>query len=112
MKNDIIGMCPSCINKKGKERMVDIYVCRDDQGGITNMYIFGDDDFDMRASECDITDFKVSEDGKTITEIVCPRCKERIAVNVPVIQQPEKQVEVKPNFAELYADLNARQRVY
>ena len=111
MKNEIIGMCPSCINKKGQERMVDIYVERNDKGDITAMYIFGDDDFDMRSSESNITDFKVSEDGKTITEIVCPRCKERIAVSVPVIQEPEKKVEMKPDFASLYADLNARQQV-
>ena len=31
-------------------------------------------------------------------------------VKTPV-KEPVKQVEVKPNFAELYADLNARQRV-
>lgn len=111
MKNEIIGMCPSCINQKGKERMVDIYVARNDKGDITDMYIFGDDDFDMPGSACDITEFKVSEDGKTITEIVCPRCLERIAVNIPVIQEQEKKVEIKPEFAALYADMNARQRV-
>lgn len=111
MKNEIIGMCPSCINQKGKERMVDIYVARNDKGDITAMYIFGDDDFDMPGRNCDITDFKVSEDGKTITEIVCPRCLERIAVSIPVIQEPEKKVERKPDFASLYADMNARQQV-
>ena len=110
MKNEVIGMCPSCISKKGKERMVDIYVARNDKGDITAMYIFGDDDFDMPSRNCDITDFKVSEDGKTITEIVCPRCKERIAVSVPVILEPAEKVEQKPDFASLYADLNARQQ--
>lgn len=111
MKNEIIGMCPSCISQKGKERIVDIYVSRNDRGDITSMYIFGDDDFDMPGSACDITEIKVSEDGKTITEIVCPRCKERIAVNIPVIQKQEKMVENNPDFAALYADANTRQRV-
>ena len=111
MKNEIIGMCPSCISQKGKERIVDIYVSRNDKGDITAMYIFGDDDFDMPGKNCDITEIKVSEDGKTITEIVCPRCKERIAVNIPVIKEPEKMVEKKPDFASLYADMNARQQI-
>ena len=110
MKNEIIGMCPSCINKKGKERMVDIYVSRNDKGDITAMYIFGDDDFDLPSRSCDITEFKVSEDGKTITEIVCPRCKERIAVSIPVIKEPEKMVERKPDFASLYSDMQAREQ--
>ena len=46
MKNEIIGICPSCIDQKNGSRTVDIYVCRNEQGDITNMYIFGDDDFD------------------------------------------------------------------
>ena len=36
-------------------------------------------------------DFSVSEDGKTITEVVCPKCKERIAVSVPVIEGKKAQ---------------------
>lgn len=112
MKNEIIGICPSCIEQKNGARCVDIYVCRNEQGDITNMYIFGDDDFDVPANNQAITEIKVSEDGKNITEIVCPRCKERIAVSIPVIQKPEKMVEQKPNFAGFYADMNARQRAF
>ncbi|MBR3885735.1 MAG: hypothetical protein IKJ33_04675 [Clostridia bacterium] len=112
MKSEIIGICPSCIEKENGSRCVDIYVSRNEQGDITNMYIFGDDDFDVPANNQAITEIKVSKDGKTITEIVCPRCKEKIAVNIPVIQKQEKQVEVKPDFAALYADMNARQSAF
>ena len=108
MKHENIGSCPGCYDLKNRSRMVDIYVVRDNNGGIANMYIFGDDDFDMISSDCNIEEFKVSEDGKTITEIVCPRCKERIAVEVPVIKIPVKE-EKKFGAADLYADFRARQ---
>ena len=81
---EIVGVCTSCLNSKNPA-CVDIYVSRNKAGEITNMYIFGDDHFDVPASNQSILDFSVSEDGKTITEVVCPRCKERIAVSVPVI---------------------------
>ena len=108
MKSEIIGICPSCIDLEKNSRMVDIYVSRNEMGDITDMYIFGDDDFDVPASNQNITEIKVSKDGKTITEIVCPRCKERIAVNIPVIKRPEKESEAAEIFA-LNTSLNVRQ---
>ena len=79
MACEIIGICSSCLNSK-KSACVDIYVSRNDAGEIANMYVFGNEQFE------DILDFSVSEDGKTVTEIVCPKCKERIPVSVPVIE--------------------------
>ena len=79
MACDIIGICPSCLHSKNSA-CVDIYVSRNEAGEIANMYVFGNEQFE------DILDFSVSEDGKTITEIVCPRCKEIIPVSVPVIE--------------------------
>ena len=108
MKNEIIGTCPGCYNSQKDSRMVDIYVERNEQGDIENIYIFGDDDFDMPSRNCNITEIKVSEDGKTITEIVCPRCKERIAVEIPVIKKPEKVESKKPDFESLYRNLKVR----
>ena len=110
MSLEIIGICPSCIELEKNARSVDIYVCRDENGDINDMYIFGDDDFDVPADNQNITEIKVSKDGKTITEIVCPRCKERIAVNIPVIKEPEKESEISQIVA-LNTDLNVRQRV-
>lgn len=110
MKSEIIGICPSCIEAENNARCVDIYVCRNDKGDITNMYIFGDDDFDVPANNQAITEIQVSKDGKTITEIVCPRCKERIAVNIPVIKEPEKEA-VKVSPVILGTEMIARQRV-
>ncbi len=110
MKNEIIGMCPGCLQKKGQERMVDIYVVRNDKGDITDMYIFGDDDFDVPAKNQNITEMKVSDDGKTIIEITCPRCLEKIAVSIPVIKEPEKKPEKKPYFAGFYTGENAVQK--
>ena len=87
MKNEVIGMCPSCISKKGKERMVDIYVARNDKGDITAMYIFGDDDFDVPSSSATVRNVKFSDDNKSVTEVECPRCNENILVDIPIIKQ-------------------------
>ncbi len=90
MTCDIIGICPSCLNSKNSA-CVDIFVNRNEAGEVENMYVFGNEQFE------DILDFSVSEDGKTITEIVCPRCKERIAVSVPVIEKKkEKTINETP----------------
>ena len=110
MNSEIIGICPSCIELEKNARMVDIYVCRNEKGDIIDMYIFGDDDFDVPANNQNIAEIKVSEDGKTITEIVCPRCKERIAVNIPVIKEQESESKISEVVA-LNTDLNIRQRV-
>ena len=65
MKNEIIGICPCCMEAE-KSACVDIYVSRNERGEITNMYIFGDDHFDVPPSNQDITDITVSDDGKTV----------------------------------------------
>ena len=96
MKLEIIGMCPCCAKSQNGAN-VDIIVNRNDEGDLTNMYIFGDDDFDVPARSTAITDIEVSSDGKNITEIVCPRCKENIAVMVPVIKRPNN-VSFKNRF--------------
>ncbi|MBQ7918289.1 MAG: hypothetical protein IJ310_05745 [Clostridia bacterium] len=87
MTCDVIGVCPSCLNSKNSA-CVDIFVERNDAGEVTNMYVFGNDQFE------DILDFSVSKDGKTITEVVCPKCKEVIPVSVPVIQSKKSKVSV------------------
>ena len=84
MACDIIGVCPSCLHSKNPT-CVDIYVSRNDAGEVANIYVFGNEQFE------DVLDFSVSEDGKTITEVVCPKCKERIAVSVPVIEGKKVQ---------------------
>lgn len=86
MKFEIIGMCPCCARSE-KSANVDIILNRNDEGDLTNMYIFGDDDFDVPAHSSAITEIEVSPDGKNITDIVCPRCKEHIAVSVPIIKK-------------------------
>ena len=84
MACDIIGICPSCLNSKNST-CVDIYVNRNDAGEVTNIYVFGSEQFE------DVLDFAVSEDGKTITEVICPRCKERIPVSIPVIENKKSK---------------------
>ena len=86
MKCEIIGSCPCCINKKNSLN-TDIFANRNEDGDITGMYIFGDDDFDVPTSGQFISEIKVSDDGKNIIEIVCPRCKEYVEVSVPVIKK-------------------------
>ena len=108
MKCEIIGNCPSCLDKEKGGANVDIYVCRNAAGEITNMYIFGDDHFSVPAKDQCITDFVVSEDGSTITELVCPRCKERVSVSIPIIENLAKQVPASEY--EEYCDLVASQR--
>lgn len=108
MKNEIIGNCPSCLNSKKGCANVDIYVSRNNLGEITNMYIFGDDHFDVPANNQCITEFSVSEDGSTITELVCPRCRERISVSIPVIENVKKQAH--SSEYEEYCDLMAAQK--
>lgn len=110
MKSEIIGICPSCIQSEKNPRCVDIFVCRNEQGDIINMYIFGDDDFDVPTHNQAITEITVSEDGKNITEIVCPRCKEKIAVNIPVIKKPENENK-KADHVARETSVSARQFV-
>lgn len=96
MACDIIGICPSCLNSKNSA-CVDIYVSRNNAGEIENMYVFANEKFE------DILDFSVSEDGKTVTEIVCPRCKEVIPVSVPVIENKKAKTNDKKPDAQLEA---------
>ena len=108
MKNEIIGVCPCCM-KSSKSACVDIYVSRNNEGDITDMYIFGDDDFDFPSKYQNVTEIEVSKDGKTITEMVCPRCKERIAISVPVIDKPNNE-KIMPNYDSMYSGVGAMQR--
>lgn len=102
MKVEEIGMCPCCFQGKGPA--VGIYANRKDNGDLTGLYIFGDDDFDVPKNNQDIKDVKISDDKKSVIEIVCPRCKEHIAVNIPIIKQLFRSytpLEMNENFKPL-----------
>lgn len=83
-----IGMCPSCF--KGNGPAVDFYAVRNENGEILEIHIFGDDDLDVTGKDLIVTDVKFSDDGKTITEVVCPRCKELISVNIPIVKKLDR----------------------
>ena len=89
MKIEEIGKCPCCFDHKTRSAMVNFYTVRKDNGELEEIHIFGDDDFDVPSANQTVTDAKFSNDGKSVTEVVCPRCKERIAVEIPIIKQQE-----------------------
>ena len=108
MKSEIIGNCPCCLRLPKGGALVDIYVSRNKGGEITNMYIFGDDHFDVPSHNQSITEFTVSEDGSAITELVCPRCREKFSVYIPIIEKGNEQSYISDY--EEYCDLMAAQR--
>lgn len=87
-KIEEIGMCPSCF--KGSGPAVNFYVVRDNEGVLTEIHIFGDDDLDVSGSNLIVKEVKFSEDNKNVIEVVCPRCKEHINVNIPIVKQLSK----------------------
>ena len=92
MKIEELGRCPCCSEgKKVTAHAVSFFVARQDNGDLAEIYIFGDDDFDMPASHTTVKQAKFSEDKKKVTEVTCPRCKEEILVNIPIIKE---QVEL------------------
>lgn len=95
MKLEELGFCPCCINENnGRGPLVNLYASRKDNGDLQDIYIFGDDDFSVPAKDHFVTEVKISEDNKTVTEVVCPRCKERLAVNIDIVK-PENEKTTK-----------------
>ena len=95
MKIEEIGKCPCCFDHKTRSAMVNFYTVRKDNGELEEIHIFGDDDFDVPSANQTITDAKFSNDGKSVTEVVCPRCKEHIEVKIPIVKQ---QLEAFKHF--------------
>lgn len=91
MKIEEIGRCPCCLQDKTHGSEVNFFTLREDNGELTEIHIFGDDDFDVPSVNQIVTEAKFSEDGKNVIEIVCPRCKEHINVEIPIVKQ---QVEL------------------
>lgn len=91
MKIEELGRCPCCFEGKGViPFVVNFFTARHDNGDLQEIYIFGDDDFDVPSSNTTVQDVKFSDDKTNVTEVVCPRCKENILVNIPIIK---KQME-------------------
>ena len=88
MKIEEIGKCPCCFDGKNvTPQVVNFYVARQDNGDLAEIYIFGDDDFDVPSSNATVKSAKFSEDNKNVTEVTCPRCKENILVNIPIVKE-------------------------
>lgn len=103
MKIEELGRCPCCSDgKKVTPHAVNFYVARQDNGDLAEIYIFGDDDFDMASSNSTVNDVKFSEDKTSVTEVTCPRCKENILVHIPIIkEQTEMFRSLSANAAPL-----------
>lgn len=88
MKIEEIGKCPCCCAGKGvNSHVVNFYTSRLDNGDLVEIYIFGDDDFDLPSSNSLVTNVKFSDDRKSVIEVECPRCKENISVNIPIVKE-------------------------
>lgn len=89
MKIEELGRCPCCSGGKAsiKALTVNFYALRHDNGDLNEIYIFGDDDFDVPSSSATVRNVKFSDDKRRVTEVECPRCNENIAVNVPIIKE-------------------------
>lgn len=89
MKIEELGKCPCCSGGKAsiKALTVNFYALRQDNGDLDEIYIFGDDDFDVPSSSATVRNVKFSEDNKSVTEVECPRCNENILVDIPIIKQ-------------------------
>ena len=105
MKIEELGRCPCCSEgKKVSAHTVNFYAARQDNGDLAEIYIFGDDDFDMASSNSTVSSVKFSDDKKNVTEVTCPRCLENILVNIPIIkQQTELFQPLASNAAPLMA---------
>ena len=81
MKIEELGLCPGCFNSEKKWAEVKFLAMRDDDGSLNQICIFGDDDSDIGGSKAIVTNYK--DNGMSVVEIECPRCHEKIAVNIP-----------------------------
>ena len=91
MKIEELGRCPCCYDGKGvRSLMVNFYASRYDNGDLEEIYIFGDDDFDVPSSNATVKSVKFSDDKKNVTEVTCPRCNENILINIPIIKEQEE----------------------
>ena len=94
MRIEDIGKCPCCFDGKNvNPQIVHFYVARQENGDLAEIYIFGDDDFDMPSSHTTVTSVKFSEDEKKVEEVTCPRCKENILVNIPIIKKQSELIK-------------------
>ena len=112
MKIEELGRCPCCLDgKKVSSLVVNFFASRFDNGDLEEIYIFGDDDFDVPSSNATVTSVKFSDDCTKVTEVVCPRCKENILVDVPIIKEQDIFFKALPaNPVPLVsADQSARQ---
>ena len=87
MKIEELGRCPCCYEGKNvSAHTVNFYAARQDNGDLVEIYIFGDDDFDMTSSNSTVSSVKFSDDKKSVTEVTCPRCNEKLLVSIPIIK--------------------------
>ena len=96
---EIVGICPHCFKGKGKGltdsgkkvgREVDIYAEWNKDDVLDNLYIWGDEHFDMLGEDSIIREIGFSDDQKHVNDIVCPRCKEHVPVNIPIVRTKTK----------------------
>ena len=99
MKHELLGRCPCCFNSSKRGANVDIYAAYDNNGALNHMYIFGDDDFDVAGDNAIITKIQLSKNWNKVEEIVCPRCHERVAVDVPLYKEQKTSSEEKSSQA-------------
>lgn len=99
MKLEEIGKCPCCFEKGSYGAIVDFFVVREDNGDLKEIHIVGDD-LDIPSRDWVVTEATTSKDGKSVTEIVCPRCKEHINVNISIIKQQDKMFQALPAGAK------------
>lgn len=95
MKIEEIGFCPCCFNDEKSGAVINFYTLREDNGDLKEIHIFGDDDFDVPSANQTVKEATFSDDGKFVTEVVCPRCKEHIEVKIPIVKQ---QLEAFKHF--------------
>ena len=88
MKIEDLGKCPCCFVGKGVRAItVNFFTSRHDNGDLHEIYLFGDDDCDLPSSNSLVNDVKFSDDKTRVTEVVCPRCKENILVDIPIVKE-------------------------
>lgn len=95
MKLEEIGNCPCCFEKGKYGAIVDFFAIREDNGDLREIHIVGDD-LDIPSKDWVVTEATTSKDGKSVTEIVCPRCKEHINVDISIVKPQEKMFQALP----------------
>ena len=93
-----IGICPHCLKGEGRGlttnglkvgREVDIFAEWNKDGVLYTIYAIGDDDYDIRSSDSNVTEIGISDDQRHVSDIVCPRCKEHVPVRIPIVKKRE-----------------------